>query len=67
MPKLLKFGVQVEEAPEFSSQTAIQIFESMQFEDLVEDGNLREVAHYLRGSKWLRIPPAWRHVLPSEL
>lgn len=49
------------------NRTALELFQALSFSDLVEDGELIQVARYLRGSTRLCVPPAWRPVLPTEL
>ena len=32
-----------------------------------QESDLRKVIRYIRGSKKLKIPEGWRHLLPTEL
>ena len=68
MPKLLldRKGVDVKSSVP-QGKSALELFQALSFSDLVEDGELIQVARYLRGSTRLRVPPAWRAVLPAEL
>ena len=68
MPKLLldRKGVDVKSSVP-QGKSALELFQALPFSDLVEDGELIQVARYLRGSTRLRVPPAWRAVLPAEL
>lgn len=43
----------------------IDIYTNYEWADTWADGNLMEVARYLRGSKRLHLPPEWRAVIPQ--
>lgn len=45
----------------------IDLYARYDWGDLWAEGNLVEVARYLRGSKRLHLPPEWRAVIPAVL
>ena len=45
----------------------MQVFGEMTYDDLWEDAEMVSVVTYLRGSKTLCVPEAWRPLLPKCL
>ena len=53
--------------PQDEAYDAKAMFDQLEFTDLWADAGMPELIIWLRGSKHLRIPQAWRPHLPKKL